>query len=295
MRNGDLVDYQGKLVRIVSIVDEDDVLVATGGYGSNPVLVHRKALGKKVFRPYGTGFEGEFTQTMNDNKGIVLAVIGAGAVLTGILLFAKPAAAAPAQQPQMPPPPPPHPPPTPQPMPAPTPPPQAAAPPPPPQAAPVPPSPAKAPAPVPRAASAQPKAPRAPAFPSGIPTTPSALAALAGQAAQALGFAPPPAPAGKAPPGAPQPFAPLTSLSPAQLADIASARRGDLSTLGSMGTGAGIASGALPASMANIPGAGSLPASMTPSFDPSQLTQGGPAAPASDGGVLGALEALNPF
>jgi hypothetical protein len=250
MQKGDLVDHQGKLVRIVSIVDDNDVLVATGGYGSAPVLVSRAELGKRVFRPYGGGFEGEFTQTVNDNKGIVLAVIGAGAVLTGILLFSKPTAAAPtpvsSPTPQPPPSSPPSQPHSPPPSPPPTPHVTQTA-----QA----PSPAKAPSPVPRAPS-PPKAPRPPAgAPSGFPP-PDVLAKLAG-------FVP-----------KDSAFAPLSALTPAQLADIASARRGDLSTLESpgMGAGAGLSS-SLPASVgsvvpvANIPGAGSLPASMTPSLD----------------------------
>jgi hypothetical protein len=225
MQKGDLVDYQGRLVRVVSIVDEDDVLVATGGYGSNPVLVHRKDLGKKVFRPYGTGFEGEFTQTMNDNKGLVLAVIGAGAVLTGILLYAKPAAVAPPPPPA----------PLPPPMPAPTPP----APPPSPSPPPPSPAPAKAPAPVPRTAAAHPpKAPPPPKAPAS-PTSPV--------------------------PGLPNftDFVPiaqsLSAIGASNPAGLPSALSAVTQTLGgslpaSMGT-------KIP--VANIPGAGSLPAPMS--------------------------------
>jgi hypothetical protein len=160
MQKGDLVDHHGKLVRIVSVVDDSDVLVDVDGYGSAPVLVSRAELGKKVFRPYGGGFEGEFTSAVNDNKGIVLAVIGAGAVLTGILLFSKPAAAASAQT-AAPAAPPPHP----SPLPAQ----HLSSPPPPPHQTASASSPAKAPAPVPRAPS-PPKAPRPPA---GAPSAPS--------------------------------------------------------------------------------------------------------------------------
>jgi len=291
MQKGDLVDHQGRLVRVVS-VDGDDVLVLTGGYGTTPVLVHRTSLGKKVYRPYGTGpFEGEFTSTMNDNKGLVLAVIGAGAVLTGILLFSKPAALANGSPTRYPPSPPP-----PQPMPVPettpavtpavTPPvsttPSSTPPPPPSTPAPSHSGPAKAPAPVPRA---QPKPPRAPAAP-----------------AAPRGFNVPPPLTGSVPRGTPAPFAPLT---PADIADIATARFGDLSTLGHLGTGAGIAASNanLPASVgspvpvANIPGAGSLPASMSAAMAASAgaAAAGGSTGEDTGGGVLGMLESLNPF
>jgi len=256
MQKGDLVDHKGKLVRVVS-VDGDDVLVATGGYGTAPVLMHRNDLGKKVFRPYGTGFEGEFTQTMNDNKGLVLGVIAAGAVLTGILLFAKPAAAAPEQQPQRPPPP--------QPQPVPQPPMQAA----PPAPAPTPaPAPQRAPAPVPRgAAPAIPKAPPPPArppagapAPGGMPGMPS-MPGMPGfdqilAAASALGFKPPGMPSS----------GPLPA---------------------SMGA---------PVPSANIPSTQSLPASIgsgvAGSVAAGAAAVGGGTAPA---GVLSMLEGLNPF
>jgi hypothetical protein len=263
MQKGDLIDHKGKLVRVVS-VDGDDVLVAMGGYGTAPVLMHRNDLGKKVYRPYGTGpFEGEFTATMNDNKGLVLGVIAAGAVLTGILLFSKPAGAAPEKKPEQQPP-------LPQPVPQPVPQPQPQA-----QAAPAPspaPAPQKAPAPVPRGTSpAIPKAPPPPPpqarpspggspAPGGVPGMPG-IPGIPGldqifAAASALGIKPPVMPMHSGPLPAPM--------------------------------GAAVPS-------ANIPSLQSLPASIG-SGVAGTVTAGasavGGAAPA---GVLGMLEGLNPF
>lgn len=255
MQKGDLVDHKGKLVRVVS-VDGDDVLVATGGYGTAPVLLHRSNLGKKVYRPYGTGpFEGEFTATMNDNKGLVLGVIAAGAVLTGILLFAKPAAAAPEKKPEQPPPPPPRPMPQPVPQPAP----QPA-----PQAAPAP-APQKAPAPVPRgAAPAIPKAPPPPArppsggAPPGMPGMPPGMPGFDQilAAASVLGFKPPGMPSGSGPLPA------------------------------SMGA---------PVPSANIPSTQSLPASIGSGVAGSVAAGAAAVGGAGPAGVISALESLNPF
>ena len=261
MQKGDLVDHKGKLVRVVS-VDGDDVLVATGGYGTAPVLLHRSNLGKKVYRPYGTGpFEGEFTATMNDNKGLVLGVIAAGAVLTGILLFAKPAAAAPEKKPEQQPP-----------LPQPVPQPQAQAAPaqaPAPSPAPAP-APQRAPAPVPRGtAPAIPKAPPPPARPpSGAPPAPGGVPGMPGMpgmpgldqifaAASALGIKPPGMP--------PMHSGPLPAP---------------------MGA---------PVPSANIPSIQSLPASIGSGVAGSVAAGAAAVGGAAPAGVLGMLEGLNPF